>query len=139
MGTEMYDAMAPYCGSVELSLAAAQREIFESGDFEEPELFEGNEMEVELEMLVGLAPESETYSLLDVRGVSKTPCESHSAAFSSDELVAFFGTSKPTEDQFAEHEDLDDLWQGERGHCRHVVLYRDGKPDKVYFWGWSYD
>jgi hypothetical protein len=135
MGKEMYDALVSYCGSVEQSLAAAQRETFESGDYEDPELGE----DLELEFLIGLAPDVETYSVLDVRGVSAQPRESYTAPFSSTELESHLGTSQPTADQLDEHDDLEDLWTGERGYCRHIVLFRDGRPDQVYFWGWSYD
>lgn len=78
-----------------------------------------------------------------------------SAPLSDDELIGLFGTNAPTRTQIEEvvlatgegpdpdidvSNKRDSFWDGiGRGQARHIVVYRDGVPDQIFFAGFSFD
>jgi hypothetical protein len=78
-----------------------------------------------------------TRSILDVSRVADEPDYDVVAPFDDDELMEFFGTTKPTPDDV---EDCDDLFEElERGQGRYVLVYENDQPTQIYFAGYSYD
>ena len=52
-------------------------------------------------------------------------------------LEALYGTAQPTREMMEQNMAfLEDL---ERGHCVYMVLYKNGKPDELFFAGYSFD
>ena len=87
--------------------------------------------------------ESGTHSILDIRRVSDEPEFGAVSPMPSQELVALFGTDKPTRKMIeekagdyglVEHSLVSDPWQGV-----YFTVYRDGRPDELYFIGTSGD
>ena len=54
-----------------------------------------------------------------------------------DELSRLFGTEQPTREMVEQSEEL--IGRIERGRGIYVVTYIDGKPEGIYFAGYSYD
>ena len=78
-----------------------------------------------------------TRSILDVTYVREEPDYDAVAPVREDELMEFFGTTKPSAEDV---EDCDDLFDSiERGQGVYVVLYEDDEPSQIFFAGYSYD
>lgn len=78
-----------------------------------------------------------TRSILDVSSVGSEPDFDVVAPFDDDELMEFFGTTKPAAEDV---EDCDELFDKlERGRGRYVVVYDNDQPSQIYFAGYSYD
>jgi hypothetical protein len=87
--------------------------------------------------------ESGTHSVLDIRGVSEEPEFGAVSPMPSEELEELFGTDKPTrkmvEDKSVDHSLVEhplvcEPWQGV-----YFTVYRDGRPDELFFIGTSGD
>jgi hypothetical protein len=161
MGASGWDYRVPYAGSVEAALFTVQEKVLASGDFLWPwEEFDPDEDEMvprptsmaELNAAKGQETfwDAGTHTILDVdRMVAGDNDEIGGIRpLTEDELVKWFGSVAPSAADFERvpmylqrvHETgtLGDLtetrWTG-----RSMVLYRDGKPDEVVFWGYSGD
>jgi hypothetical protein len=78
-----------------------------------------------------------TRSILDVSRVAAKPDFDAVAPVDEDELVEFFGTTRPTAEDI---EDCDELFeQIERGQGIYVVVYENDQPTQIFFAGYSYD
>ena len=78
-----------------------------------------------------------TRSILDVSHLSDKPDYDAVAPLDDDELVEFFGTTKPSAEDV---EDCDDLFDEiERGQGIYVVVYENEQPAQIFFAGYSYD
>ena len=132
MGAEPYDYTVPYETNIQNALEKLRGVVFESGEFNGAELGPTTPEEA-LEM----AEEEGTGSILDIMQVSDEPDFGCAAPLSPAELQRYFGTEKPTQ---VDIKNSDDFWEDiERGHCRYVILYDGGKPNKIYFAGYSFD
>lgn len=79
-----------------------------------------------------------THSILDVPDVNDLPL------LTAKELIDTFGTEQPTRADWARvagenAEGVEHLLGSDRGTGRSAVLYLEGKPDAVAFWGFSGD
>jgi len=161
MGASGWDYRVPYAGSVETALFAVQEQVLASGDF----LWPWDEYEPDEDDIVArptsmaelnAAKEQETFwdagthTILDVDHMAAGDDDEIGGIrpLTEDELTKWFGSVEPSAADFERipmylqrmHEKgtLGDLtetrWTG-----RSMVLYRDGKPDEVVFWGYSGD
>ena len=87
--------------------------------------------------------ESGTHSILDIQRVSDEPNFGAVSPMPSEELEALFSTDKPTRKMLeekagdydlVEHPLVSERWQGV-----YFTVYRDGRPDELYFIGTSGD
>ncbi len=54
-----------------------------------------------------------------------------------EELMEFFGTTKPTRAHIEENDEfLDDI---DRGQGIYIIAYENDQPSEIYFAGYSYD
>lgn len=78
-----------------------------------------------------------TRSILDLTSVGDEPDFCTAARLDDDALTEYFGTTQPTHEMVANNyaffEDI------ERGQGVYIVVYRDGKPDELFFAGYSFD
>jgi hypothetical protein len=78
-----------------------------------------------------------TRSILDVSRVGAARDYDVVAPLGDDELMDFFGTTKPTAEDL---EDCDEMFEDiERGQGIYVVVYDNDQPAQVFFAGYSYD
>jgi len=87
--------------------------------------------------------ESGTHSILDIHRVSDELDFGAVSPMPSNELEALFGTDKPTrkmvedklgDNDLVEHPLVSERWQGV-----YFTVYRDGRPDQLFFIGTSGD
>ncbi|MEU4093645.1 hypothetical protein [Streptomyces sp. NPDC026673] len=160
MGASGWDYITPYRGNLETTLSALHAEVFQElyGDGEE---FESLEALYADEEFMG---EEGTHSILDVDRIVETPeppRERRAADYGTirplppARLVHHFGTDRPTVDQYnntmaQSYEALGTRRPGEEdttllGELRmrwtgfYVLLYADGRPTHVGFFGFSGD
>jgi len=132
MGAEPYEYLVPFQANVQNALEELRAVVFASGEFNTADLGPATPDEA-LEM----ADADGTGSILDIQRIAQEPDFFCAAPFSSDELVQFFGTEKPSR---AQVQRSDNLWDNvERGQARYVVLYEGEKPSEIYFAGYSFD
>jgi len=83
------------------------------------------------------AAEDGTRSILDLDGIADERDFGVAARLGDEELLEYFGTTTPTRDTVERNDDFfEDI---ERGQGVYVVLYKDGKPDELFFAGYSFD
>lgn len=78
-----------------------------------------------------------TRSILDVSRISAKPDFDAVAPLDQDEIMEFFGTTRPSA---ADLEATDELFdQIERGQGVYVIVFENGEPSHIFFAGYSYD
>ena len=164
MGASGWDYRAPYAGSVEATLIAVQEEVLISGEYIwrwddiDPEDLDEDEGVPRPSSLAELAAAKEieefwdegTHTILDIdRVVAADDNDNQVGAIvplSPAELHQVFGTEQPSAADFDRgyksglvgQLDLSNLL-GERWSGRSLVIYKDGSPAEVFFWGFSGD
>jgi hypothetical protein len=90
-----------------------------------------------IEEALEAAEEDGTRSILDIQEVADEPDFCVAAPLRDEVLQEFYGTTQPTRAMLeATFDILEDL---ERGHCIYTVVYKNGKPDELFFAGYSFD
>jgi hypothetical protein len=160
VGASGWDYRAPYAGSVEATLIAVQEQVLMSGDYIwpwddiDPGYLDEDEVVPRPSSLAGLAAAKEirefwdegTHTILDIDRVIAAGSGQVGAIvpLSAAELTRVFSTQQPSA------ADFDRVYQpgpggplgelcGERWTGRSMVIYKDGAPEEVYFWGFSGD
>jgi len=78
-----------------------------------------------------------TRSILDIDHISVRPEFNAASPLPPNELVRLFGTEQPAHEMI---EQSDQLWEIlERGQGIYITVYKDGRPDEIYFAGYSFD
>lgn len=132
MGAEPYQYIVDYEENIQNALNKLREIVFKSGDFCGIE----NNPKTPDEALE-LADEEGTKSILDINTISDEPDYESASPFDSDELIDYFGTNKPTIKMIKEN---NEFWNDiERGMARYIIIYKDDKPDKIFFAGYSFD
>ena len=83
------------------------------------------------------AAEDGTRSILDIETVGDEPDFCVAAPLDPALLEELYETTRPTRRLIEEN--MDFLEDVERGHCVYTVVYKDGKPDELFFAGYSFD
>ena len=151
MGGEFWSHFVPYQQDIRAALEALREREFRAGRFRQPSLvypgFWGR--------IFGRQPHKPkpprniceaieiaddgtgTRSILDMERVADSPASGTLSPVPSEELQRIFGTEQPTRAMVEQSEELTD--RIDRGQGIYVVTYRQGKPDGIYFAGYSYD
>jgi hypothetical protein len=152
MGASGWEYRTPYAHSVEQSLRGLQMQVIAEGDYIWPwEEFDEDNLEddegvarpTSLEELEQARSDEDfwegggTHSILDVDAEQVSP-------LTATDLVGIFGTEQPSAADFERvhvpglggvlGELIGDKWTG-----RSLVLFTEGVPAEVCFWGWSGD
>jgi hypothetical protein len=78
-----------------------------------------------------------TRSIIDLDRVADEPDYGAVTPLKDTALRDLFGTTRPTREMV---ESNHDFWENlERGQGISIVLYKDDRPDEIYFAGYSYD
>ena len=132
MGAEPYEYFVKYEDDVQAALDSLRADVFAKGEFSGAELGPSSPEEA-LEM----TDADGTASILDILRITPEPDFFCAAPFTSEELIDYFGTERPTRSHLQTGDDFwDDL---ERGQARYLVLYDQDQPAELYFAGYSFD
>jgi hypothetical protein len=78
-----------------------------------------------------------TRSILDLDHVSARPDYGAIAPVPLEDLDRFFGTEEPTHEMI---EQSDELFESmERGKGVYIIIHKNGRPDEIFFGGYSFD
>ena len=69
--------------------------------------------------------------------IADTPSPGTLSPVPPDELQRVFGTEQPTREMVEQSEEL--IEHIDRGQGIYIVTYQHGKPDGIFFAGYSYD
>ena len=78
-----------------------------------------------------------TRSILDIQEVAEEPEFCVAAPLSEDVQKELYGTTQPT--RLMIEQNMDFLEDVERGQAVYIVVYKDGKPEELFFAGYSFD
>jgi hypothetical protein len=78
-----------------------------------------------------------TRSIIDIFHIADEPDFCCATPLTEERLQELFGTTQPAR-AMVEH-NIDIFEDLDRGHGIYVVLYKDGKPDELFFAGYSFD
>lgn len=78
-----------------------------------------------------------TRSILDIDRVADEPDFGAAAPLDEGLLEDLYGTTQPTRRMIERN--MDFLEDVDRGHCVYTTVYKDGRPDELFFAGYSYD
>ena len=146
MGGHPWWYLVPYQENVQASLDALREREFKAGRYNPAEDFP--KFPVDLGHAPGCKHDSiedaredsdadGTRSILDVSQLSDKPDYDAVAPLDDDELMEFFGTTRPSAEDV---EDCDDLFeQIERGQGIYLIVYENDQPAQIYFAGYSSD
>ena len=149
MGASAWDYVVPYQADLQAALDGLRHQVFESGDYISP-VTQGLAAPESLEALdepeywefMGTAG---THSVIDVLTVAEYDMGEQDyatvCAFTDDEYQDYFGSTRPARadwDRFRA-DPLCYEYVAERGTGRAMVLWADGAPSEIAFWGYSGD
>ena len=83
------------------------------------------------------AAEDGTRSILDIEAVAEEPDFCVAAPLPKEALEQYFGTVQPTNEMISR--EMDFLESIERGQCIYITVFKDGRPDELFFAGYSFD
>ncbi|WP_327008976.1 hypothetical protein OHA72_17995 [Dactylosporangium sp. NBC_01737] len=149
VGASGWDYLVPFHESVAVTLQRLRAGVLAEGDYYWPDGRDRPKPATEDELWADESVrESMTHSILDIFQVG-TGDPADRRAFgrtfevTDAECARFFGTARPTADDLARLEPdppeaLNPLLT-DRGVGRHLIVYADGGPDQIYFFGCSGD
>ncbi len=83
------------------------------------------------------AAEDGTRSILDLMRVADDPDYFAVAPLPADVLQGLYGTAEPTREMVEDN--MDFLEEVERGQGVYTLLYKEGRPEEIFFAGYSFD
>ncbi|HVM63072.1 MAG TPA: hypothetical protein VMV72_19595 [Verrucomicrobiae bacterium] len=152
MGAEFWSYHVPYQADIRAGLEALREQEFRAGRFHQPSLispgFWGRVFgrqpskpkppkSIREAIRIADTNATGTRSILDMERISDAPASGAVSPVPEEELRRLFGTDQPTREMVEQSEELID--RIDRGQGIYVVTYRQGKPEGIYFAGYSYD
>ena len=140
MGASDWHYVVGHRDDVRAALAELQQTVLTTGDY-----YQGGDTYADMAELQAAKNEEEfweegTHSILDMMDVIGPDGQDDVAmvrVLRDDEVQAHFGTDRPTAEDFKRF--LTTEWYVNRWEGRTTVLYRDGQPAELAFWGISGD
>jgi len=152
MSAEFWEYFVPYQEDVRAALEALREQEFRAGRFYQPAEVQpgffgrllGNppskpKRPTSIREAIKIADTNAvgTRSILDMERISVRLESGAVSPVPPDELRRLLGTDQPTREMVQQSEEL--FERVDRGQGIYVVTYRHGKPDGIYFGGYSYD
>ena len=78
-----------------------------------------------------------TRSILDIQAVADEPDFCVATPLDKDVLQSLYGTVQPTRQMVEQN--MDFLEDVDRGHCIYFEIFKNDKPDELFFAGYSFD
>ncbi|MCE7003478.1 hypothetical protein LWC34_11650 [Kibdelosporangium philippinense] len=141
MGASEWYNFAPYQPDVSRAFTETQQRVLTERDYLE-DVHDVGDFET-LAELAELKEDEEfwevgTHSILDMHAIGESVEVGVITAMSPQEVREEFGTDTPDHADFMRYRKTDS-YHVERWHGRYAVLYEDGQPHEVVFWGASGD
>ena len=140
MGAEFWDYLAPFRGDVATSLEDLRQEEFAAGRFHLEYLRPPT-----IQQAFTNAGADGTRSILDMECVAPSPMTGVVCPLPRPVLLAIFGTDRPTFEMLEEVYQAEDLpaWEEaieeiRQGEGRYILIYEEGEPAWVHFFGCSH-
>jgi hypothetical protein len=141
MGATTWDYFTDYEDDAGAALQKLREKVFREGKYERF-TFSSKKPQTIDDLLEGQG-ESGTHSILDIQGVSPEPEFGAVCPMPVERLQELFGTDKPTrkmvEEKLGDEELIEDPLVSERWQGVYFTVYRDGRPNELYFIGTSGD
>jgi hypothetical protein len=163
MGASSWDYFVPYQQSIESALNELREQVFRSRKFFlrpqieiNPDNFADAPEEIReqvplwierersfsqpttIKALVDWNGEEGTHSIIDIERIASTPALGSASPFSTNQLIEIFGTDKP-ERSMIEQRKSEIAGMCKRWEAYYIVAYKNGKPDEIFFSGYSGD
>lgn len=150
MGGEFWSYSVPYQQDIQAALESLRQQEFQAGRFWQPdEVYPGflgrllgrgpskPKRPASIEEARKISDATGTRSILDMERVSETPALGAVSPVPPEELRELFGTEQPTREAI---EQSDEFFERlERGQGVYIIIYQQGRPQEIYFAGYSYD
>jgi len=152
MGAEFWSYFVPYQEDIRAALEALREQEFRVGRFRQPsQIYPGffgrmfgrppskpkPPASIQEAIRIADTDATGTRSILDMERISDRPESGAVSPVPPDELRRLLGTEQPTRELIERSEEL--FERVDRGQGIYVVTYKNGKPDGIYFGGYSYD
>ena len=147
MGAHPYWYFTSYEADVETALEKLRRQEFQAGRYNPvvpfiafpigPSAPAPGAQHASIDDARSAADADGTRSILDVEAVGDSPDFGVAAPLGDAVLQRLYGTSKPTRQMIEAN--MDFFEEIDRGQAIYIIAYRDGKPDELFFAGYSYD
>lgn len=152
MGARFWSYFVPYQEDIRGALEALREQEFRAGRFRQPASIQPGffgrmlgwspskpKLPTSIREAIRIADTDATgtRSILDMERISDTPVSGAVSPVPQDELQRIFGTQQPTREMVEQSEEL--IERIDRGQGLYVITYQQGKPDGIYFAGYSYD
>ena len=147
MGASPYWYFVPYEPDIDAALQKLRQREFEAGRYNpvirdmlfplsDPPPRPGRQHD-SIDAAIEDSAEEGTCSILDMQSVGDAPDICTVGPLPDEDIEEFFGTTKPTHEAVeAQH----DIWEiMNRGEGLYIIVYKDGKPDEIFFGGYSFD
>ncbi len=132
MGAEAWDYFVPYEADVQAAMEKLREREFRAGRFNGSE-----ENPATIDEAREVADADGTRSILDIDRVGDEPDYGVVVPLSSEQLVEYYGTDRPTHEMIEENNEFfEDI---ERGQGVYIIVYKDDQPSEIFFGGYSYD
>jgi hypothetical protein len=150
MGGHFWSYTVPYQQDIRRALEALREQEFRAGRFWQPDEVQPGffarllgrgpskpRRPASISEALKISDATGTRSILDMERVTDTPELGAVSPLRSEELRRLFGTEQPTLEAIEKSDEFIDRL--ERGQGVYIILYQQGKPEKIYFAGYSYD
>jgi hypothetical protein len=147
MGAHPYWYFTPYDPDIDAALQRLRRQEFKAGRYNpvmryiefpiDPAAPAPGPQHPSIDQARAAADAEGTRSILDIDAVGDAPDFGIAAPLDDEALEDLFETTEPTHERVESSLDVFD--RIERGQAIYVVVYRDGKPDELFFAGYSFD
>jgi hypothetical protein len=166
MGASGWSYFVPYQPDIQAALDALRQQVFEAGAYYKPgdfmsfgfesgafdnlpnEMREAFRKRIEdersqpppatIEELFERNGESGTHSILDITGVTSSPDFGTASPLTQDKLVELFATERPNRSMVeAKIDEVMNLRR--RWEATYIIIYKNDKPDEIFFTGFSGD
>lgn len=143
MGAEPWSYFVPYRDDIEAALQELRQEEFRAGRYRWFD--EDGPPPATIDELVAECDADGTASILDMLGIvekdhrpnSESPHYGQVAPLGREQLLALFGTDRPTRAMI--EADSGYFEWIERGEGIYIEVYEDGEPSELFFAGYSFD
>jgi len=152
MGARFWSYFVPYQEDIRGALEALRQEEFRAGRFYQPSLLQPSlfgrlfgrppskpprPASIREAIKIAARDATGTRSILDMERISEIPDCGAVSPVAPDELLRLLGTDQPTREMAAQCEEL--FERIDRGQGIYIVTYQQGRPDGIFFAGYSFD